>query len=219
MAGRIDVQVPKLAEGSEVRVHTEDATVVVHGTKFSVERTDAGETRVGVTEGKVAVYTDRGERTLLAGNDWVITSSPSTAPDSSVDAPARADSVPDGNAAGRPRTRTRSASRATSDSVADGSGGEESSLKAENVLLAEALRFERGRQNDRALSRLDDLLTLYPDSPLAETARVERVRVLQAMGATARLQREGTRYLADYPHGFARQEVARLIGTTKASTP
>ncbi len=60
VSGRIGVSVPKLALGDEVRVHTESATVIVHGTKFSVERVAVGpgqplRTRVTVTEGRVAV--------------------------------------------------------------------------------------------------------------------------------------------------------------------
>lgn len=197
VTGRIDVQVPKLAEGNEVRVHTEDATVVVHGTRFSVERSELGETRVAVTEGRVAVLTDRGERILLAGSAWVVPSSIPVEQAQLQDSPPPPDPV----------------------TVADAEARDPSTLSAENALLADAIRLERTHRNDQALARLDDLLTVYPASPLAETARVERMRVLQVTGSKARLQREGARYLADFPHGFARQEVTHLMETAKASHP
>ncbi len=194
LAGRIDVKVPKLTDGDEVRVHAGEADVVVHGTMFSVERTADGSTRVAVTEGKVAVYSEQGERMLTAGAVWAL-------------APAAA----------------ATAAEAASPPPAGGPGqlepsGEPSTLRAENALLAGAMRLE-GRHGDQALAALDDLLTRYPGSPLAETARLERLRVLAAMGDRARLKPEVAAYLADYPKGFGRKEAGRLLETTKASAP
>jgi ferric-dicitrate binding protein FerR (iron transport regulator) len=78
LAGRIDVRVPKLTGGDEVRVQAGGVTVVVHGTRFSVERSagpdgSASRTSVTVTEGKVAVYAGGEERLLTAGAEWNLT--------------------------------------------------------------------------------------------------------------------------------------------------
>lgn len=155
VVGRIGVTVPKLAAGDEVRVHTDGATVIVHGTKFSVERTAAApgqpvRTRVAVTEGRVAVQTDAGEAILMPGQSW------------SEPLPADEEATSDG--------------RASSGANAPGTP---STLAAENALLADALRLARSHHPDDALARLDALLTLYPDSPLVETARAERTRILE----------------------------------------
>jgi hypothetical protein len=189
LAGKIDVQVPKLRDGDEVRIVTDDATVVVHGTRFSVERTPAGtghvaRTRVAVVEGRVAVLTLQGERMLSAGADW---------------ASAPVDELPPEPApppsAGPGRNPTPSS---------DGA----SSLKSENSALADAMRLIRENLDAQALARLDDLLARYPSSPLAENARVERLRVLQRLGSP-RLRHEAERYLADYPNGSARDDAMR----------
>ncbi len=194
LVGKIDVQVPKLRDGDEVRIVTDDATVVVHGTRFSVERTlaDPGHmarTRVAVVEGRVAVHTSQGERMLSAGADWV------SVP---FDEPAPA--------------ATPSAAPARATPSSDGA----SSLKSENAALADAMRLIRENLDTQALARLDDLLTRYPSSPLAENARVERLRVLQRLGSP-RLRHEAERYLADYPNGFAREDATRWAGRTKSS--
>ena len=191
VAGRIEVAVPKLAPGDEVRVHTDDATVVVHGTKFSVERGALApggslETRVAVTEGRVVVTTDHGDTAVTAGNVWVEPSRSS--PESTVD-----------------EHRTVAAPPADSTST----------LSAENALLADAIRLGRERRPDRALARLDALLKRYPTSPLAETARIERLRALESMGERERLRVEAERYLSDYPQGSSRTEAFRLLAEAR----
>ena len=195
VAGRIAVAVPKLAPGDEVRVHTEDATVVVHGTKFSVERAAFSpggplETRVAVTEGRVVVTTDRGEAALTAGDVWV-GASPS-APEPTV---------------GEGRTAAAQPADPTS------------TLSAENALLADAIRLARERRPDRALARLDALLEHYPTSPLAETGQIERLRVLDSLGERARLRVEAERYLSDYPQGSSRSEASRLLAEARDGGP
>ncbi len=202
VAGRVDVRVPKLPAGSEVRVQTADATVVVHGTKFLVERVaGVGErpasTRVAVTEGVVTVDTASGERTLTAGMDFSTGEAP--APPSGA-TPALATSAMD-EAPSAPGSSSRS------------------TLGAENALLSEAMRLRRDRQDDRALALVDAFVERYPGSPLLETARVERLRILEETGAMARLRRDAERYLADYPRGFARDEASRMLAVARASSP
>jgi FecR protein len=203
VAGRVQVRVPKLRAGDELRVQTADATVVVHGTKFSVERVAPsgdrpGGTRVIVTEGVVTVDSAQGERTLTAGTELV------TLPD--APAPQAASATP-----------TPAAAPATEPSAP--AANSPSTLGAENALLSQAMRLHRGGQTDRALGLLDAFVGRYPGSPLMETARVERLRILEETGATDRLGREAERYLGDYPRGFARQEVSRMLATARAPSP
>ncbi len=164
VAGKVEVEVPKLADGDELSVHTEGATVVVHGTKFTVERASFDgrppATRVTVSEGKVAVYTQDAVRMLTAGTTWVIGGVPEVSPEASSALPVQGGAI--AVAAG-----SQASSAMTS-----------STLAAENRLLADAMQLHRLGDNARALARLDELIARHPGSPLAETARVERMRVL-----------------------------------------
>jgi hypothetical protein len=81
------------------------------------------------------------------------------------------------------------------------------------------MRLHRGGQTDRALGLLDAFVGRYPGSPLMETARVERLRILEETGATDRLGREAERYLSEYPRGFARQEASRMLAAARAPSP
>ena len=204
VAGRIQVRVPRLPAGDELRVQTLDATVVVHGTKFSVERiapqgTQPGGTRVAVTEGVVTVDTDQGRRTLTAGMELATPEVPEArAPDAT---PASTPAI----APDEPSTASGSTPRST--------------LGAENALLAEAMRLRHARQDDRAVALIDAFVARYPGSPLMETARVERLHMLEESGAMDRLAREADRYLTDYPRGYARQEATRMLALARASSP
>jgi hypothetical protein len=204
VAGRIQVQVPRLPAGDELRVQTVDATVVVHGTKFSVERiapqgTRPGGTRVAVTEGIVSVDTNQGRRTLTAGMELATPEVPEApvAPVTPASVPASAPDEP---------------------SIAPGPTPR-STLGAENALLAEAMRLRHARQDDRAVALIDAFVARYPGSPLMETARVERLHMLEESGAMDRLAREADRYLSDYPRGYARQEASRMLAVARASAP
>jgi FecR protein len=199
--GHIDVDVPRLLASDELRIVTGEATIVVHGTKFSVDRSapegeQPARTRVAVIEGRVGVYTAQGERLLAAGADWMSATVDDT-PDIAAPAPAPAPVR----------------------SVAPAQADPSSTLKAENAALADAMRLAREHRDARALARLDDLLARHPSSPLAETARLERVRILQGMGSTAAARREAERYLADFPNGSARQEMTQIIAGAKAAAP
>jgi ferric-dicitrate binding protein FerR (iron transport regulator) len=72
-AGKVELEVPKLAAGSAFVVETADAEVRVRGTRFSVEVSGSGagvRTRVGVARGSVLVRTARGESVLSGGDTW-----------------------------------------------------------------------------------------------------------------------------------------------------
>jgi len=88
-----------------------------------------------------------------------------------------------------------------------------STLAKENALLAAAMA-QRGRHHEgRALALVDELLRAYPTSPLVETARVERLRILEDTGDMVQLRKDAARYIADYPRGFARAEVTRMLAS------
>ncbi len=164
VAGKVEIEVPKLADGDELSVHAEGVTVVVHGTKFTVERSSfegrPPTTRVTVSEGKVAVYTQGAVRMLTAGTTWVIGGVPEVSPEAISALPAQASSV-----------AVAAGSQASSAMTP-------STLAVENRLLADAMQLHHLGDNARALARLDELIARHPGSPLAETARAERTRVL-----------------------------------------
>jgi tetratricopeptide (TPR) repeat protein len=67
-AGTVRLRVPRLPAGGGLEVVTPDARVQVKGTRFTVERLPAGETRVAVTEGLVWVTpTGRNRARLVLG--------------------------------------------------------------------------------------------------------------------------------------------------------
>ena len=200
-AGRVLVRVPKLGPARSFAVRMADTTVVVHGTVFSVERRPTGEagmplTSVEVAEGRVAVQHGGTEIFLRAGEHW------SSAPAAESSEPRRAPqaSGPEDDSSDQSATGNREPSREE----------KRSSLGEENRLLKGAMSARQQGKPARALSLIDRLLRRYPSSALAEEARVERMRALLAVEGAAAAAREAQRYLADYPHGFAREEASRL---------
>jgi ferric-dicitrate binding protein FerR (iron transport regulator) len=200
--GRVDVSVPKLAPGHDLRVHTAQATVVVHGTRFAVVATGA-DTRVSVTEGVVEVDGAQGARLLTAGTSLVVPA---------ADPASAAPPAPPAGAA-------QDATDVEPPPGTHGSAGSASTLGAENALLADAMRLRREQRGDVALARLGELVARFPASPLVETARVERLHVLRDLHEDDRLAREASAYLSDYPHGFARAEASRLLSATRPAHP
>ncbi|WP_437999426.1 FecR domain-containing protein [Sorangium sp. So ce185] len=227
--GRIAVEVPPLPTGVTLSVRTLDAVVTVHGTRFSVERQPGAagapaETRVSVMEGRVAVHSDAVERALSPGETWS-----SRDEERRVDRPAEGRP---GDAPAPPHGEAQDGAAGEGGKAGGGAGeggkageGEpraprdareapaRASLTAENALLQSAMAARRGGQPGRAIERLDLLLGRYPDSPLAEIARVERLRAIEMLGDKQRTAAEARRYLKDYPQGFGREEA------TSASRP
>jgi len=93
---------------------------------------------------------------------------------------------------------------------------ETSTLEATNRLFADAKRARREGRNADALALLDQLVSKYPRSVLAQEARVERYRALSKLGRTAEARRAAAAYLAHYPNGFAASEARELSGGTSA---
>lgn len=191
--GSIKVKVPKLGRKRQFRVSTPDTLVIVHGTEFSVTvRKDAEgrtDTTVEVTSGRVEVRKQKAVEFLDAGAAWSSGESaaaPVPAPPEpsarpkAASAPARVAEVPRGN------------------------------LAQANALLASALEASRRGNDTLALTRLDELLRRYPESPVADNARVERFRTLRRLGRDQEAARAASKYLKGDPDGFARDEAREL---------
>jgi hypothetical protein len=168
-SGAIRCRVPHLAEGERFSVITPDATVVVHGTVFSVAvggAAGATQTCVRVEEGIVSVQTTSGETRLLSSQSWGC-AAPSGDP--APDAPPP-DAPPPGawSKPGRP-----SLPRVAADSPQLAPG----TLDEENRLFQSGLAAERRGDPKAAADSFELLLSRNPRSPLAADARTALARV------------------------------------------
>lgn len=171
-AGRLAVDVPELGPKPSFAVATDAATIVVHGTRFSVVvepglRGRASVTSVSVTRGEVTVRSYGKERRLVGGETW---SSEPPPPSSDATATVAPDAPDDLEREASPR-----ASRAGPTSAV-------SSLSAENRLYQAAMDAKRRGDDARAAEQLGLLLDRYPHSPLAPSAALERGRALSRLG-------------------------------------
>jgi hypothetical protein len=178
MDGAVTLEVPPQKPGASVRVVTPDATVTVHGTRFTVAF-DAGastpKTCVKVEHGKVSVArnaldaTDRPTSELLTAGQ-----TSGCVPVETTDAAQDRGAIEARRSSGRPAQ----GSAASQGSVA---GQETSTLAQENRLLQEALAAEQSGDMRRAKARLRTLLAKYPRSGFAGEAeraleRIEKER-------------------------------------------
>jgi len=203
--GRVDVEVPKLGAAREFKVTTPHADVVVHGTRFVVEvaaaRGGIAPTSVRVIDGRVGVWTDGHEVMLEQGARWsnMPQSAEAPVPTAAVVEPPIA--APSAEA---PRTATATPAPARSSRSAPEVAP--STLSEENRLFRQALEARRRGNLEEAIRHLDTLLARYPQSTLAQEASVERIRCLKQLGRDQVAAQEARKYLAEHPHGFAREE-------------
>jgi predicted Zn-dependent protease len=157
---------------------------------------------VEVTSGRVEVRKKQAVEFLNAGAAW---SSGESAPGALVGTEA---STERGEAKVRELAKAASsqARRAANDPVEAPRGN----LAQANALLTSALEASRKGNDTLALARLDELLRRYPDSPVADNARVERFRTLRRLGREQEASRAATKYLKGDPDGFARDEAREL---------
>jgi hypothetical protein len=215
-------------------VTTPDSTVTVRGTRFSVEVVIDGSratTNVEVTQGSVWVREGDARLVLEAGSHWSSHVPEPTTPAAlpamdrtataapALDASATA---PSGTSSAHPQEATAKAAPATGAGApkaeaAAPSAAESSTLAQENDLYATASRAAREGNDALALSTLNTLLSRYPNSPLAQNARVDRFRALARSGRNGEAVAQARRYLADYPNGFARDEAKALALQSLAS--
>lgn len=216
-SGGVEVEVPKLDPTRGFSVETPDARVTVHGTRFTVRVESSAQgprTRVDVTRGIVSVQHAGHEVFLTAGQSW-----PQPADEPPVTQPA----------AGKPEPDAGPERDAVEPAVGDGSEaleGKQGSVRASrrtldsreladlNARFAQAMGAKKNGQPAVALRTLDRLLKRYPGSPLAQEMRVERLRLLRALGRSRAAAREAERYLREYPDGYAAAE-ARELGSER----
>jgi hypothetical protein len=186
-AGSVDLHVAKVSADHRFVVSTPDAEVEVHGTQFRVSIGPSsgcgdGVTHVLVTEGVVVVRHGGVEKRVPAGDQW-----PNCAPAAETAAPSQASAVPP----------------ASAQSMA-------STLGEQNDLFAEGVLAKHRGDVQGAVSAFDRFLATYPGSPLAQSAAVERMRLLHTAGS-ARSVSAARQYLARYPGGFAISEAEAIV--------
>lgn len=199
--GSIRADVAKLGPAERFLVRTPDAEVEVRGTSFRVavvgsDACSAGTlTRVYVSEGTVVVRSKGGESHVPAGTSWP-TACAATEP-AVIAAPAvvTAQAPASVNHPAPATARPMSASE----------------LAAQNQLYAEATAAKRRGDVTGALTLYQQFVGKYPSSWLAESATVERMRILAAQDHD-RAREAAQAYLAKYPHGFARDEASEIAG-------
>lgn len=238
--GAIDVTVDPLKgeHRRQVVVETPDATVVVHGTIFSVavEHEDSVTvTTVQVARGVVAVLQGGAERARLhAGETWTSRGSATakrgapaaggTPEPRSAQADALAQKTtsaqPDPGRSSRvvarsvppPQRQTLGiASKPTEAETAETVPS--STLEQENRLFRLAVDARNSGDDALAVRHFEQLLSKYPKSTLAQEAKVERFRALKRMGKNREAAREARQYLIEHGNGFAQDE-ARDVALT-----
>jgi hypothetical protein len=225
-AGAFSARVAKLGPGERFVVTTPDAEVEVRGTVFRVSvvapdpSCGAGTpTRLEVSEGVVVIRHDGAELSVEAGSHWpdcgasgapsgataVTPPSLPTAPSAGPAAVPGEPSVSARVAAAPPMPAPPSTAR-PSDATPRPSA--ESRLAEQNDLFDRAMREKRAGRAEEALALLERLRARHPEGPLAESAEVERMRLLTGPARS----RAAQAYLERWPRGFARGEAETLAG-------
>ncbi|HET6151266.1 MAG TPA: FecR domain-containing protein [Polyangia bacterium] len=227
--GAVRARVAKLVPGERFIIATSDAEVEVHGTAFRVAVVPADPscgggtiTRVSVTEGVVSVRRGGAEVQVTPGHYW---------PDSCEAAAATSKAgAPGGHGHGRGGVarpvamRTQTPAVAARQTVAVDAPEPapveapvmptvpltRSELAAQNDLFASAVRAKRHGQGAQAVRIFDRLTRQYPGGPLAESAAVQRMKLLAAIDLVA-ASRAASDYLSRYPLGFARLDAHQII--------
>ena len=226
LRGGAHLHVAKLRPNERFLVDTPHAEVEVRGTVFDVKlepaTNDCAERSfVAVHEGRVEVRADGKAVTLVGGEQWA---SPCTRPAelpptqaaAEASAPLRARLTANVNVNANRRGSSNAAvaagatlSGAPAASTAPESNAAASSLIEQNDLYAAAEAARRAGRSGDALAAYARLLARFPRGQLAESAFVERVRLL-SRSDTESARSEAERYLARYPAGFARNEMNTL---------
>lgn len=220
LRGRARLQVAKLRAGERFVVETPSAEIEVRGTVFSVRIDEpaagcATRTAVDVEEGAVAVRFTGGELLLHPGDHWT---SPCPAVVSGVvaerpHAPGPAAEPKSAGTAAHAVTATVQVAPAAAASAAPPPVAVPVSMLTEqNDLYARAQLAQREGRRAEALDAYERLLELFPRGALAETALVQRVRLLERSNP-ARARVEARRYMDRFEGGFATAEMQRLLHT------
>ena len=201
--GTIDLRVAKLATDQRFLVQTPDAQVEVRGTQFRVSVVDgdplcgAGtRTRVSVSEGVVVVRAGAEEIRLAPGQQWPGGCNRTSGGAGSREEPA----VPDA-----PRSRIPASSSQAPNTP---------KLSEQNELFGRAVDAKRRGDDAAAVAAFERLITKYPNGPLAESAALERIRLLRAT-APALAAVAARQYLARYPEGSNRAEAQAILAEVR----
>lgn len=168
--GHVACEVPKLGEHKTFSVVTNDAEVIVHGTRFTVT-SDATSTCVRVAEGRVEVRTSTSATFVTPGQQWgcgadqsehVVVAPTSRPPDAVVAA-----------------EKSAQARRVASKPSASATAATSSTLALETDLVGRALAAERRGEFTLARSLYARFVEQYPSSPMAPEARRGLRRVSQ----------------------------------------
>jgi hypothetical protein len=213
--GAAHLVVATLSPGQRFVVDTEDTEVEVRGTVFDVAVKNGPadcprRTAVAVTEGAVEVRS-RGKRSLLhAGETWLGECSAPEKPAAEASrAPAPVRASKKGPAAPLNPAGSAVAASAVEPPVVKADAAE-SSLNEQNDLYAAATAARKQGDGGRALALYERLLDRFPSGPLAESAAVERIRLLKRL-APERARADARRHLARYPNGYASAELEALL--------
>jgi ferric-dicitrate binding protein FerR (iron transport regulator) len=195
--GAMRADVAKLAQGQRFVIRTPDAELEARGTSFRVARIGGGRlcpagltTKLSVFEGQVVARAHEREVSVGPGEEWTACELRASAP-----APAEPPSTSSSAPADAPSARATPAARG---------------LQPINDLFADAMDAKAKGDKARALSALQRLETLYPASPLAESAAVERMKLLASTNPKAAAV-VAKRYLVRYPDGFARDVAEGIV--------
>ena len=220
--GVLQAKVAKLAARQGFVVRTPDAEVEVRGTAFRVAIVEpdvncaAGvRTRVTVSEGIVEVRGAGASTYVHPGESWPAGCIQSEASGSDVAPSKPSDSEPPAVVL-KPLAHTPDAASSRSSAglhpaePAQQISKEASSIALQNELFAEAAAARRQGDTAKALSSFNLLIARYPSSPLAESAAVQRLNLLQGSEPSA-AQAAARDYLARYPRGYAKNDAEKLL--------
>jgi ferric-dicitrate binding protein FerR (iron transport regulator) len=175
--GSATFQVPKQPTGHSFVVQTTQANVVVHGTKFRVSIAGPDYSPcVQVFEGLVSVegksrqFVRPGE---ALGCHAQATAAMASASGTPTAATRNLSPTPAEPAAAEPITPTQQGDTSRGRGASD--------LAAQNALFQEALKRARRSDVPGAKTRFRELLRKYPQSPLAERAQVELLRLSEPL--------------------------------------
>ncbi|MFO0643524.1 MAG: FecR domain-containing protein [Polyangiaceae bacterium] len=211
--GRLSAHVAKLGEGERFVVRTGDTEVEVRGTRFVVELgpklacAGGTETRVTVSEGVVVVRSQGAEARVSAGETWPACTDPAppSPPVLRSASPVLPSASPSSPSLHAPEARV------VASAAKEPLEAPPSSLAEENALFQTGLSQKRAGDSAAAIATFEALVRKHPKSPLAESAHVERMRLL-ANHRDPRARAAAKEYLARYPKGYARGEAMDLVG-------
>jgi ferric-dicitrate binding protein FerR (iron transport regulator) len=195
--GAVRADVARLGPGERFIIRTDDAEVEVHGTSFRVATVSPDPVCLGGTRTRVAVYA--GVVTVRSGAIEAAVHPGESWPPGCVESPVALATSASDHAA--PAPRSLPAVHAASPA---------SELAAQNDLFDVAMQAKRRGGVRAAVAAFDRLLSRYPACPFAESASLERMKLL-ASYEPVRAEDAARDYLRRYPSGSGRTDALALL--------